>query len=194
MELAILLLAAGASARMRGRDKLMEPVEGAPLVATMARRARAVTPHVVVTLPDLAHPRARALEGQPLRLLSVPDAATGMSASFRAAAAALPAEIPGLLILPADMPDLTADDLATVAARWRSAPDRIHRATAADGTPGHPVVLPARLLPALKGLTGDTGPRTLLRPETVVPVRLPARNATTDLDTPEDWAAWRARP
>ncbi|MEP1498141.1 NTP transferase domain-containing protein, partial [Pseudophaeobacter sp.] len=38
-KIAILLLAAGASARMRGRDKLMEDIEGAPLLSLICSRA-----------------------------------------------------------------------------------------------------------------------------------------------------------
>ncbi len=41
LSLPILILAAGASTRMRGRDKLMEPVEGRPLIRRQAEMARA---------------------------------------------------------------------------------------------------------------------------------------------------------
>jgi molybdenum cofactor cytidylyltransferase len=43
-------------------------------------------------------------------------------------------------------------------------------------------------------LTGDQGARDLLRAhaDDVRAVVLPARHAVTDLDTPEDWANWRA--
>ena len=188
----ILLLAAGASSRMRGGDKLMEEVGGAPLLATMARRAATVAP-VMVTLPGLDHPRAKALTDMEVITIPVPDAAEGMAASIRTGAAALPPETTGLMILPADMPDLTHADLLTLANAWRADPDRIHRATAADGTPGHPVIFSRDLFPALTILTGDTGARDLLRSHPVRHVALPGRHALTDLDTPEDWAAWRAR-
>jgi CTP:molybdopterin cytidylyltransferase MocA len=70
--------------------------------------------------------------------------------------------------------------------------EHIFRACDADGTPGHPVILPARLLPDLAQITGDTGARDLLRTHPETPVPLPRQHATTDLDTPEAWAAWRA--
>ncbi|WP_370741664.1 NTP transferase domain-containing protein, partial [Pseudooceanicola lipolyticus] len=44
----ILLLAAGQSARMRGRDKLMERVEGRPLIRRQADIARAATSGPVI--------------------------------------------------------------------------------------------------------------------------------------------------
>ncbi|MFN5826754.1 MAG: nucleotidyltransferase family protein, partial [Rhodobacterales bacterium] len=64
---------------------------------------------------------------------------------------------------------------------------------APDGTPGHPVLFPVWALADLAALTGDSGARDLLqtyRNRTEL-VALPARHAVTDLDTPEDWAAWR---
>ncbi|GGE23175.1 molybdopterin-guanine dinucleotide biosynthesis protein A [Primorskyibacter flagellatus] len=193
MSLAILLLAAGSSSRMRGGDKLMEEVEGAPLLATMARRALAATDVVLVTLPRADHPRSRAIRDLDVTRVLVPDAEEGMGASIRAAIPALTDRETALMILPADMPDITTGDLQTLASAWQSAPDAIHRATNADGTPGHPVIFPARLFPDLKALTGDTGARALLPSEHVKLTALPGTHATTDLDTPEDWAAWRAR-
>ena len=50
-KLAILILAAGRSSRMQGRDKLLEPVGGAPLVATLVARARKTGAKVFVALP-----------------------------------------------------------------------------------------------------------------------------------------------
>ena len=78
--------------------------------------------------------------------------------------------------------------------RHALAPGLILRATAADGTPGHPVLFPDWALPGLAALTGDSGARDLLQQhrDRTERVALPARHAVTDLDTPEDWAAWRA--
>lgn len=188
----ILLLAAGASARMGGADKLMLPVGGVPLLARSAQRAAATGAPVIVALPPQAPARRRALEGLGLTLLDVPDAAEGMAASIRAGVAAAGAAA-GLALLPADMPDLTTEDLARLLAAFGRAPDAVHRATAADGRPGHPVIFPRRLFPALARLAGDTGGRALLRDEAVRATALPGEHALTDLDTPEDWAAWRAR-
>ncbi|MBC7156358.1 MAG: NTP transferase domain-containing protein [Rhodobacteraceae bacterium] len=190
---AIVLPAAGASARMRGRDKLLEPVDGIALLRRQALAALATGAHVLVTLPDPAGARGAALDGLALRRIAVPDAAEGMAASFRRAAAALPPGTPAAMVLLPDLPEITADDLrALLAARAAALPATpVLRATAADGTPGHPVIVPARLFPRLATLHGDTGARAILAGETVRAVALPGRRATTDLDTPEAWAAWR---
>ena len=181
---------------MRGADKLMEEVEGAPLVATMARRALASeAPKVLVALPDLDHPRAGALAGLAVDLVPVPDAALGMGVSIATGVAALPAKTTAVMILPGDMPELTRDDFRTMTDAWQKAPDNaILRAASADGRPGHPVIFPRACFAALSQLGGDQGARKVISTHDapIQPVPLPHAHALTDLDTPEAWAAWRA--
>ncbi|UWQ80809.1 nucleotidyltransferase family protein [Leisingera sp. S132] len=187
--IAILLLAAGASSRMQGRDKLMEVVDGQPLLSLMCRRAALTGLPVYATLPGPSHPRAAAT-GDAIQV-PVPDAAEGMSASIRRGTAALPEDTQAVMILPADMPEITAQDMLHLAAHFDGPDNPILRAAAEDGTPGHPVLFPRRCFEALQGLQGDQGARSILTGETVQTVPLPGRNAVTDLDTPQDWAAWR---
>ncbi len=192
--LVILLLAAGASTRMRGGDKLMEYVAGQPLIAHLAQQARATGFSLFVTLPDLDHPRAGAIHGA--KLIPVPDAGQGMSASIRAGISNLPDDTAGVMILPADMPEITTADFRTLADQFDGPNGTILRASSVDDQgqprPGHPVLFPRRCFHALKTLTGDSGAKALLRGESVMHIPLPGRHALTDLDTPEDWAAWRA--
>lgn len=178
---------------MRGRDKLLEPVEGQPILQRMAKMALPFGP-VVVTLPALDHPRAAILPVA-ARIIVVPDRAEGMAASLRRGVAALPPDH-DILILPADMPDLTSGDIAAVIAARAAHPDAlIWQASGATGTPGHPVLFHADLRGGFATLTGDTGARRIVRDQADrrVLVPLPGDHALTDLDTPEDWAAWHAR-
>ena len=187
--LTILIPAAGAASRMRGGDKLLEPVADEALLHRQARIALGVGP-VTVTLRDPDPLRRAALDGLAVTLLALGDASLGMSASFRAMAGCGTA----VMVLPGDMPDLTARDLADMAHVHRLTPDLILRGSAGQ-TPGHPVIWPADLVPQFAGLTGDQGARSLLAvyAHRVRLHPLPGQNALTDLDTPEDWAAWRAR-
>ncbi|WP_149789171.1 nucleotidyltransferase family protein [Lutimaribacter pacificus] len=190
MTTAILILAAGRSSRMGGADKMQESVDGAPLLAVMAARALATGLPVWVTVPALSHPRARVL---PKGVTPVPvaDADEGMAASIRAGVAALPGDVAAVMILPADLPDLSTQDLRLMADTYRGG---ILRATAQDGTPGHPVIFPRTLFAELQRLSGDEGARGVLRAHAGILhlLALPAAHATTDLDTPGAWAAWRA--
>lgn len=192
---AILIPAAGASRRMAGRDKLMEPVDDIPLLRRQAHRALETGAAVLVTLPALDHPRAVALRGLPVRQVPVPDAGTGMAASIRRGIACLPPGLSGLAILPADMPDITSADISLLFDRFDAAGSKVLvQATGDDGTPGHPVIFPADCFAALSRVTGDAGGRAVVQVNyhRLVRVPLEGARALTDLDTPEAWQAWRA--
>ena len=186
---------------MRGVDKLTQSVGGMPLLRTLAADAEATCAPVVVTLPPLDHrhhaARLAALAGLPVTIELVPDAATGLSASIRAGMAAIGATTQGVLILLADLPEIKTGDLSAMIAAFLADPSApVLRATTEDGQPGHPVILPRRLFPRLARLTGDAGAGSLIAQEAAAGrlrlFPLPGRRAVTDLDTPEDWAAWRS--
>ncbi|MCT4609721.1 MAG: nucleotidyltransferase family protein [Pelagimonas sp.] len=192
--IAILIPAAGASSRMRGRDKLLEEVDGLPLLRRQAKRAIFTGAHVCVTLPDHDHPRVHALEGLPVQIVAVPDADLGMSASLRRGIGMLPPMIDAVMILPADMPDLRTEDLVSVVETYQNSPfPALVQARTPDGTPGHPVLFPKDCFASLRQVTGDQGARDVLRAHSnrLRPVTLPGQRAVTDLDTPEAWAEWR---
>lgn len=189
----ILILAAGSSSRMRGGDKLLEPVDGQPLLARITAAALATGCPVTVALPPDRPAREDCLRGMGLRRVTVPDPQLGMAASLRAGLAALPRPAPLLLLL-ADLPEITAEDLRAVLAAWRETPDALLRGATADGRAGHPVGFPPDLWPELLQLSGDQGAREVVarHKDRLRLLPLPGQHATTDLDTPEDWANWRA--
>lgn len=192
MTRAILLLAAGASSRMRGRDKLLEEVDGQSLLRVMAVRALRVCGSVYVALPKGNQSRLAALDGLNLSFEFVENPEDGLSTSIKAGAKA--AQGKALMILPADMPDLSTDDLITV---WdcfeKHGGNSIVKATDPSGIKGHPTVFPSTCTPMLQDLTGDRGAANLIREHGFIPCVLPDSHATTDLDTPEDWQNWRNR-
>lgn len=192
----ILILAAGASSRMRGEDKLVRDVDGIPLLRRCTLTALATGAPVLVALsPDPA--RQAVISDLPVTRISVPDAALGMSRSLvRGVAALTDGGCDGVMILPADMPDFTADALSQMIAAFSADPQRIFRGGSEDGTPGHPAIFPRAYWPELAQVTGDEGGRSVLRrhADRTRLIRLPGRMAVTDLDTPEDWAAWLGGP
>ena len=195
-DLPIIILAAGASSRMRGRDKLMEDVDGQPLIRRQAEMARAITTGpVIVALPPAPHPRYRVLEDLDLTCLPISTASEGMGASFRVSTAALPSGATHAMYLLGDMPALTKNDLKNVIEAIDLKSDTlVWRGITQDGEPGHPIIFHANLFDALKALSGDTGGREVVARAgaRVVHVPLPGTRARLDLDTPEDWAKWRA--
>lgn len=203
--LAALVLAAGRSRRMKGVDKLLEPVGGQPLLAhVLDQVAAAPLEGCYVALPASgagAETRRTLAEQHASRpqIVPVPDADEGMAASLRRGIAALPSEIDGVVLLLADMPEIAAEDMARLAAAFDPEEGReIVRATSQEGRPGHPVLFGRRYFETLQRLSGDRGAKAVVAEAeafgSIVDVALEGERALVDLDTPEAWAAWRAKP
>ena len=130
----ILLLAAGHSSRMRGQDKLMQEVAGQPLLRVMAQRACKAGVPVRVVLGAAQSARRDALAGLDVEIVEALDG-DGMAASIRAGVAGVTG--PVMLVL-ADMPEITAYDLYLMVTLSGRAPKAILRAASNAGAPGHP--------------------------------------------------------
>lgn len=189
MTATILVLAAGRSSRMKGADKLLEPIGDEPLLRLMARRATKAGVPVRVVLGPGQVARRKTLDGLDVETVEATDE-DGMAASIRAGVAGLAGPV---LVVLADMPEITANDLYLMVTLATQAPKAILRAATPSGAPGHPVLFPADLLPDLARLSGDAGAREILQREAGRVHLLPFADdrALVDLDTPEDWAAWR---
>lgn len=188
-DVTIVLLAAGASTRMRGTDKLLELVNGAPLLGVLAGRCARVAPTRVVLGTDQPK-RRKTLRDLDVEIVEVtePD---GMAASLRRGIAGL--HCAGVLVVLADMPDLKSDDFSIIVKAFKYNPNVIFRGSDIHKKPGHPVLFPATLFPEITQLSGDNGARAILKrhADLVHLVPLTGNRAFTDLDTLEDWANWR---
>jgi CTP:molybdopterin cytidylyltransferase MocA len=191
----ILILAAGHSTRMRGRDKLLEPVQGQPLLRRQAIMTLGLGWPVHIALPEAPGPRADALAGLKVTCHAVADSAEGMGGSLRGAVAHLPKDTNGLLLVLGDLPEIETQDLQRLAsARDANPKAAIWRGATADGAPGHPILFSKETLPLFATLRGDDGGRAVIKmfADRVHLVPLPGNRARRDLDTPEDWARWHA--
>ena len=189
----ILILAAGRSARMGDRDKLLELVAGEPLLHRQARLALGASAKVFVALPALDHPRAAVISDLAVTLLPIPEATEGMGGTMRGAVRRLP-DCAAFMILLGDLAAIELADIEAVLAAATAHPDAlIWRGVTEDGRHGHPIVFSSALRPEFEALTGDSGGEPIVSPrraETVT-VPIPGNRARLDLDTPEDWTAFR---
>jgi len=182
---------------MRGRDKLLEKIDDTPILLRQLHICLATTLPVLATLPPDSSARHAVISAEVSSMLTItpiPDAATGISASLRAGGAwATNKGYTGLMIVLPDMPGITTPDLQKVAQLHNQHPSDVIRACDANGNHGHPTLIPARLFPSIAKLHGDRGARDVLQTQLIRNCPLSGDKALTDLDTPEDWAAWRER-
>ncbi len=195
-KVAVILLAAGASSRMRGRDKLLEDVDGQPLIRRIAATlsGSAADRLLCVVRPDDIQ-RVDALDGISLDIVRNPRAADGLGTSLATGISALGSDIDAAVIALADMPGVSGADIDRLIAAFDPQENRaIVRATSQEGRSGHPVLFGRRFFEALRGLSTDHGARDIIAEHTdfIADVRLSGSRAIIDLDTPEDWDAWRA--
>jgi CTP:molybdopterin cytidylyltransferase MocA len=176
---------------MRGRDKLAEIVNGHRLLTRQVVRALETGAPVTVLLPSDGRRDALVAGLLRLNIIHVDTVEDGLGATLRTAARAI-GKVPMAVLLP-DVPGLATRDIQRVLTAFEQAGgNKVTRATDPQGRPGTPVVIPPRLQPAFATLKGENGGREILANETLTLVPFPDDRATRDLDTPEDWAAWRA--
>ena len=187
--IAAIVLAAGRSARMAPRNKLLEPVGGQAIVARVAAAAIAsgADPVVVVTGFEAARV-AEALSGLNVVVLHNPAFAEGLSTSLRAGLEALPPNCDGALVLLGDMPEIEIGDLHALM-RAFTARDAIC-VPVHQGKRGNPILWGASYFAEMMTLTGDVGAKPLLarHEHRVIEVPVASSGIFADVDTPSDLA------
>lgn len=180
---------------MGGRDKLLEHVDGGPQLRRLTLAAAALGNKVYIALPSADHPRLSCIDDLDITVLVVPGADEGMGATMREAVAQLPPCTHFMIVL-GDLVEIGTQEMRTVLAAIKQHPDAlILRGTTATGKTGHPIVFHASLRDRFATLSGDTGAQDLTRSFAAQTVFVPLSDnaARCDLDTPEEWANWRAK-
>ena len=190
-----IILAAGASRRM-GRNKLLLPLEGRPLLqhALDAAASARLDEIVLVLGPDSdALREALDLPNQPpIRVAINPDPSAGQSRSLRAGLAAADPRATAAAILLGDQPRVTGELIDRVREAFLAGEAPVARPVYCgprDRTvPGHPVLVARRIWPEVEKLSGDEGMRSLLdrRPEWLREVPIPGE-PPGDVDTWDDY-------
>ncbi|MEX0281465.1 MAG: NTP transferase domain-containing protein [Arenibacterium sp.] len=193
----IIVLAAGQSSRMRGADKLLEKVDGEPLLRRQAKLARRVTSgEVLIALPPAPHPRHDAIRDLDVTIVEIQGAEEGMNASIRQSFAQVTEQAAAAMLLLCDLPDLQEDDLRSVIYAYDNQKEMlVWRGATKEFRGGHPIIFSRDLFADIARLRGDDGARGVVAEAKgkIALVKLPGNRARADLDTPEDWAKWRAR-
>lgn len=179
-----IVLAAGTSSRF-GSTKQLVKVDEKPLVrhAIEALRSAAVDELIVVVGHDADAVRAALPDS--VVVVENPDYRDGQATSLAAALHAVDDESEAAVILLADQPGVTGDDVGALIDGFRATRSQIVRLVFTDG-PG-PALLSREIYAEAGHLHGDAGARVLMasHPEWVREVQVD-RPAPPDIDTPDD--------
>ncbi|WP_052245319.1 nucleotidyltransferase family protein [Halocynthiibacter namhaensis] len=198
----VLMLAAGASRRMRGEDKLLREIQGVSLLErSVCRAVQSGADGVHVVLPSRDGPRADCLADMNVSITVCEECAEGMGASLRAGVSGLPDDAAAVIVTLADMPDIGAEHYRRLMERFNATARgeknyQILRAVTDAGQVGHPVLFGSGWFERLCQAKGDQGARDILKQEQrcIEYVTTFGEGAVVDLDTPEAWEGWMAKP
>jgi molybdenum cofactor cytidylyltransferase len=190
-----IVLGAGRSSRMGGPNKLLEQINGKPLIRIVTEHVLAskARPVIVVT----GHQRERveaALKGMPVKLVHNPDFADGLGTSLRTGITALPPEPDGAIVCLGDMPQVDAGIIDRLIDGFDPDNGALVVVPTIEGKRGNPVLWSRRFFPDLMAVEGDVGARHLIGryTEAVAEVPLIGTAVLTDVDTPEAFQAVKA--
>lgn len=196
LKVASIVLAAGRSSRMAPRNKLLELVEGKPIIARVAGAALASGADPVIVVSGFEAPRiAEALRELKVTIVHNPAFEQGLSTSLRTGLSALPADSDGVLILLGDMPEIESADLETLMAAFAEHGRQAICVPVRHGKRGNPVLWGAAYFAEMMSLSGDVGAKQLMarHQERVSEVAVGSDGILADVDTPSDLARLKTR-
>jgi molybdenum cofactor cytidylyltransferase len=188
------ILAAGSASRF-GALKQVIAIDGEPMVRHIARNALAARLHpVVVVVGAQGDQVTDCLNNLDVHSVGNAEWESGMGSSLSTGVKALmmhPAGLKSLMVLLADQPAISIDDLERMLAAHAQSPQRI-LACQHEGDLSPPCIFPVSYVDELSALDGPNGARVVLQlhASSVDGFDLPA--AFRDIDTPEDFNTWLA--
>ena len=185
MTVAGVLLAAGESTRFGASNKLLEPVDGIPIVRRAAETlvAADVSPVVVVLGADARDVRA-AIAALPVHVVENPDYDHGQATSVATGVTAVADRADAFVIALGDMPWVSPQSVNALVAAYRAGEGEA-LAASYQGTRGNPVLFDRQYTDALLAIDGDVGGRDIIREEGRL-IETGDPGVRQDVDTPED--------
>ena len=193
---AAVVLAAGGSTRMQAGHKLLLPVNGRPMIATVVDQVLSADfrPLVVVTGFN-GDAIIQALEGLPVQGVVNRRWRQGLASSLKAGLQALKPEVQGALFVLADMPLVDVKTLVALREQFTKQGCNAIVYPAHQGRQGNPVLFPRRFFSEIMALKGDRGAQGVLRRHAADSIALPvdSRAVLVDFDTDQDYADLRLK-
>jgi molybdenum cofactor cytidylyltransferase len=187
--IAAIVPAAGLSRRMgNGVQKLLLPLGEKPVIAHVVDQLLRVVDVIVVVTRSGDSAIATALADRPIHFAENAQQDGDMLSSIRAGLRALPSTCSGVLVAPADLPNVPACLLRRLIDAFSATPESII-VPVHDSRRGHPILFPADLRSEVLCRFDGLGLRGLLQalPEKVIEVRVESSAVVEDIDEPNDY-------
>ena len=189
LNIAALVLAAGASRRAGNTNKLLVKDRGVPMVQQVVRSVVNSNVNDVIVVTGHQHEKIESLlTGANVTLAYCAAHAQGMAHSLSHGISRLPPEADAVLVCLADMPGVTAELINTLLDCESEKPlSGILAVPVYDGKRGNPVLVGSAFFDSLLQHTGDSGAKFLMQqyPDRVVEVPVESNAIFIDYDTPQ---------
>ena len=190
LRLAALVLAAGQSRRFGAANKLLADLAGMPVLAhILTSLSGCAFDDIVVVASDGQAEIAALITQAGARAVSSPADRNGMGDSIAAGVRSIHSSSDGVLIVPADMPLITAPSLTQLIDVFHQhRGDHIVCAADPAGAQRPPVIWPAHLFPQLARFEGPAGGKELIAQAggLAIPVVPREPSELLDIDMPTD--------
>ena len=187
--LSLIVLAAGKSTRMRGRNKLLSKVDGKPIVRRVVEAALNSKVDEVLVVVGWESQRVRqAIADLPCRFVLNKEFEKGQSSSVKAGLRGVGPTTQAILVLPGDIVNIDPRSINKVVEAYALVKAPIVVASH-GGRPGHPILLAKELFEEILRIDEETfGLKSVVKrhAEEVKRVETDSDNVIWDVDTPED--------
>ena len=201
MTVGAVLLAAGAGRRLGGRPKALLELGGVPLVMRqLVALSGAGVDELAVVLGHHAEAVEAAIGAFPITVVRNPAPDEGQATSVRLGLQALSPKLDAIIVAPADMPLIDAQDVIALIGAYRRrgaatmVVPRVRTGRDDETVPGNPVIFDAALREAWLAGEADLACRKWRErhPEQVCWFDTDSRRYRVDIDTPADLDAFAA--
>lgn len=187
--LSLIVLAAGKSTRMRGRNKLLIKIDGKPIIRRVVEAAlNSKVDEVIVVLGWEADRLRELLTDLPCRLILNKNYGRGQSSSLKAGLREVAEATRAILVLPGDVALIDSRSINLVVEEYNRAKASIVVA-AHEGRLGHPILLDKKLFPEIEQIDEETFGLKFVVKKHQNEMRLieaGSANVLRDVDAPED--------
>lgn len=196
MKVSAIVLAAGASQRMSGQNKLLLPLGEKTIIEhSVDHLLQSKVGEVIVVLGHEAEAVRSVLSDHEVAFAINPRFEHGLSTSIIAGLRAAAKSARGFLISLADLPLVTFAEINLLIQCFVEAGRNSIVAPVYRGRRGNPVIFDRCHLPEMLAISGDAGCKAILtqHPERVLEIEMQTDHVLCDVDTPEAYEAVRLR-